>query len=153
MAVTGQPRNWLKRFKFIVEIDGIFSSAFSTCSELSAEIAEIEHSEGGVIAPDKSPGRVTVTDLTLERGATSDIDMYLWFKEVANIAANAGVVSPNHERTLDVVAQRRDGTTVYRWRCYRCWPKKYMAGDWDNNADETLIESVTLSVHHFDRIG
>lgn len=150
MAVIGTPRTFHKRFKFVVEIDGIASAAFRSCSELSVEIAKVEHHEGGVIIPDKTPGRVTFTDVTLERGATIDRDMWDWLLEVANVAANSGQLDPTYKRNLDIVQQERDGSTVRRWRLSNAWPVKFIAGDWDNETDENNIESVTLTYDSFE---
>jgi len=150
MAVIGTPRTFQKKFKFIVEIDDIASAGFTTCSELSAEVAKVEHFEGGAVIPDKSPGRATFTDITLERGATTDRDMWDWFKSVIDAAANSGLLDPEYKRNLDIVQQDRDGSTIRRWRVENAWPVKFIAGDWDNNADENVIESVTLTFDTFD---
>jgi len=150
--VTGRPRSFYKKFKFIVEIDNVTYAGFTTCSELSGEVAKVEQWEGGSLIPDKSPGRLTFADVTLERGATDDQDMFLWFREVANAAANAGLVDPRYKRNMDIVQQDRDGSTLVRWRCKRAWPTKFVAGAWDNGADENVMESVTLTFDFFDRI-
>lgn len=149
MGVIGEPRNFYKKFKFIIEVDGFASAAFQDCSELSAEVAKIEQWEGGSLVPDKDPGRVTFADITLQRGATEDLDMWDWFEEVADVAANAGLINPEFKRNLDIVQQERDGSTLRRWRVELAWPTKFVAGDWDNNADENVIESVTLTFRKF----
>jgi len=152
MTVIGTPRIFHKRFKFIVEIDGIESAGFRTCSELSVEAAKVEHWEGGKIIPDKTPGRLSFTDITLERGATRDRDFFDWMKEVGNAASNAGLLDPSYKRNLDIVQQDRDGSTIRRWRVYNAWPTKFVAGDWDNDTDENNIESVSLTYDSFDLI-
>lgn len=152
MGVIGTPRTFHKRFKFVVEIDGIASAAFQSCSELSVEVAEVDHWEGGAVIPDKTPGRVTFADITLERGATNDRDMWDWLKEVVDASANSGLVDPNYKRNLDIVQQERDGSTLRRWTVSNAWPKKFVGGSWDNNTDETNIESVTLAFDTFDLV-
>ena len=87
MAVIGTPRTFHKKFKFIVEIDGVASAGFQKCSELSVEVANIEYHEGGTLIPNKSPGRLKFADVTLERGATKDHDLFDWMEEVADAAA------------------------------------------------------------------
>jgi len=159
----GQPRSFHDKFKFIVEIDGIQSAGFNKMSELSVEAAKIEYSEGGALIPHKSPGRLTFTDVTLERGATEDLDMYAWFNDVANAASfgagavpagqGAGLPDPLYKRTLDVIQQDRDGTTLRRWRLYNAWPQKFVAGEWDNDSDEKVIEMVTLTYDFFEPIA
>lgn len=148
----GTPRNFHKKFKFVVEIDTLGSAAFRSASELSVEAAKVEHSEGGVLIPDKSPGRLTYSDVTLERGATLDRELFDWFVEVADAAANAGLVEPNFKRMVDIVQLDRDGAELLRWRLHNAWVQKHVAGDWDNESDENVITSVTLTYDFYELI-
>lgn len=150
MAVIGTPRTFHKKFKFLVEIDGVASAGFQKCSELSVEVANIQYFEGGALLPNKSPGRLTFADVTLERGATSDRDLLDWFSQVADAAANTGLNEPGFKRNLDIVQQDRDGSTLRRWSLTGAWPVKFVAGEWDNEADENVIESVTLTYDFFE---
>ncbi len=152
MAVIGTPRTFHKKFKFIVEIDGVASAGFQKCSELSVEVANIEYHEGGTLIPNKSPGRLKFADVTLERGATKDQDLFDWMEQVADAAANAGLVEPTFKRNLDIVQQDRDGVTLRRWSLSRAWPVKFVAGEWDNESDENVIESVTLTYDFFELV-
>jgi phage tail-like protein len=149
----GQPRSFHKKFKFVFEIDNFGFFGFQKCSELSAEIAKIEYHEGGALLPDKSPGRVTVADLTIERAATSDNDLFGWFQEVADLNLGAGLVEPQFKRAGDIVQLDRDGSELRRWGCTGLWPTKFVAGDWDNESDENVIEKATLALDTFDKIA
>jgi phage tail-like protein len=149
MTVTGAARKFDKRYKFIVQIDRFQRSAFQACSELSAEAAIAEQWEGGAMLAEKEPARVTIPEVTLSRGATAVYDMWWWFREVSNLVQNGGTAPPTHERTVDIVQQNRSGATLKRWRLFRCWPSKFVAGEWDNTSDENVIESLTLVVHSF----
>lgn len=152
-VVVGKPRTIYNKFKFRVEIDGITYSGFSKCSELSAELAKIEHYEGGSLLADKTPGRLTIADITLERGATDDLELYDWFESASRASAGlggAGLPDPSYKRNLDIVQLNRDDTVLQRWACYGCWPSKFVAGDWDNGSDEKLITSVTLVLDYFE---
>lgn len=150
MTIIGKPRSFHKRFKFLVEVDSLKSAAFQKCSELSVEVAKIEQHEGGVIIPNKSPGRLTFADVTLERGATSDEDLFKWFEDVARASSGIGLVDPDYKRSLDIVQQDRDGRTLRRWTLNGAWPTKFVAGEWDNESDENVIESVTLTYDYFE---
>lgn len=48
--------------------------------------------------------------------------------------------------------QDRDGTMLRRWSLSRACPVKFVAGDWDNGADENVIESVTWSYDFFELV-
>ena len=152
MPVIGNPRSYHKKFKFIVEIDGLGSAGWAKCSELSVEVACVEQYEGGSLIPNKSPGRLTFADVTLERGATQDRELFDWMQDVAVTSSGLGLVDPYYKRNLDIVQQDRDGTTLRRWSLSRAWPVKFVAGEWDNDADENVIESVTLAYDFFELV-
>lgn len=152
----GKTRSFHKKFKFLVDVDGFDetvantgAAGFQKCSELSYEIAKVEHFEGGALIPDKSPGRVTYSDVDLERGATRSQEMHDWAKEVADAASNSGLVDPKYKRNVDIIQQDRDGKTLRRWTLFNAWPIKYVAGEWDNDADENTIEMMTLTYDTF----
>ena len=47
---------------------------------------------GGSLIPNKSPGRLTFADVTLERGATQDRDLFDGFQDVAITSSGLGRV-------------------------------------------------------------
>lgn len=159
MPVLGAPRTFQDKFKFLVEIAGFDSAGFQKFGELSVEAAKIEYSEGGALIPNKSPGRLTYSDVTLERGVALDDDMYNWMSDVADASIQAsivpgaglgaGLIDPLFKRDLDVVQQDRNGVTLKRWRIFQAWPTKFVAGEWDNEADEKVIEMLTLTYDFF----
>jgi hypothetical protein len=62
------------------------------------------------------------------------------------VAAVVGATRVERARVhLDVVQQDLDGTTLRRWCLSHVWPTKFVAGEWDNEADENVVESVTLA--------
>lgn len=153
MPVIGSPRSMFNKFKFLVEIDGITYAGFQKCSELSVELAKIEHYEGGSLIPDKTPGRMSFSDITLERGATNDLQMYEWLEETARAAAGiggAGLRDSLYKRTLDIVQLDRDDTIMQRYNVVNAWCTKFVAGEWDNTSDEKVITSVTLTYDWFE---
>ena len=149
MAVTGVPRSFHRKFKFSVEIPGLGRSGFQKCSELSAEIAKIEYYEGGSLIPYKLPGRMSFSDITLERGATQDRSMFDLFSRTANAASGLGDLDRDYIRDGAIVQHDRDGSTLRRWSIFGAWVTKFVAGDWDNTSDEVVIESVTMTYDHF----
>lgn len=155
----GSPRSFHKKFKFVIEIDSIAYAGFNKCSELSMEIAKIEYYEGGALIPKKDPGRVTVSDITIERAACSDQDLWNWLKQVVDLTADGGggtgaqgqgLRDPLFRRDFDIVQLERDGEELRRWTITGAWPTKFVAGEWDNDADENVIETLTLAIDKFD---
>src|SRR4030067_1447759 len=129
MPVIGNPRKFHKKFKFIVEIEGVVSAGCQKCSELSVEVANVQYFEGGSLIPNKSPGRLTFSDVTLERGATQDRDLFDWFQDVAITSSGLGLTDVNYKRNLDVVQQDRDDLHLRRWWLSRAWPVECCGGE------------------------
>ena len=152
MPIVGTPRSFHKKHQFLVEVPSFGRAGFSKCSEISVEAAVIKHYEGGSLIPNKSPGRLTFSDVTLERGATQDRDLFDWFQDVAITSSGLGLTDVNYKRNLDIVQQDRDGLTLRRWSLSRAWPVKFVAGEWDNESDENVIESVTLTYDFFELV-
>ena len=127
MPVIRNPRSFHKKFKFVVENDDVGHAGFQKCSELSVEVANVQYFEGGSLKPNKSPGRLTFADMTLERGATQDRDLFDWLQDVALTSSNLGLTDVFYKRNLHIVQQDRDGTTLRRWSLLRAWPVKFVA--------------------------
>ncbi len=149
MAILGTPRSFHHKANHIVEVPGVGSAAFASVSELSVEAATVSHFEGGALIPYRAPGRLTFSDVDLQRGATRDRDLYDWFLEVANAASGRGLSDAAYKRSVDIVQLDRDGETLRRWTLFNAWPSKFVAGEWDNDSDDVVIESVTLTYDYF----
>jgi phage tail-like protein len=153
MAIIGTERSFYKKFKFRVEIDGITYAGFQKCSELSIEIAKVEHFEGGVLIPNKSLGRVTVPDITLERGQTDDRELWNWFEDSVRVASGfggTGLPDSLYKRNFDIVQLDRDDTVLERWAVTNAMPIKFSVGEWDNTSDDNQIMSITLAIDYFE---
>jgi phage tail-like protein len=152
MALTGAARPVNVRYKFTIEIDDFTSFAFNKMGELSFEVAQIDYFEGGAITPIKIPGRVTVSDVELSRGAGLDQEMWNWAKQVVDLLKGGGLVQDDYKRNFDLVQRDRTGAEVYRWACKGAWPKKFVAGEWDNDSDEPTIQMLTLAIDTFELV-
>jgi phage tail-like protein len=150
MPPQGKPRSFYKKFKFVVEIGGVASAGFQKCSKLEGEVTVAQQNEGGSLIPDKSAARAKFSDVTLTRGATDDLDLFNWFKQTVNAAANSGAVDGVYKRDFDIVQQDRDGTVRRRWRVTNAFPVKFTPGEWDNDSDDNSMEEVTLTFDYFD---
>lgn len=149
--IVGTPRSFYDKFKFLVEINGIRYAGFMKCSELAIEVAKIEHWEGGRTIADKSPGRITIPDITLERGATDDLETYEWMEEVAKMSAGGtGLVDDQYKRDGEIIQLNRNDTVRQRWRTKKMFPTKFVAGEWDNGSDEKVVTSLTLALDWFE---
>ena len=150
MPRVGQARTFNKKFSFLLSIDGFNWAGFTKCSELKTTVAEVKHYEGGTLLAQKSAGRAEFANLTLERGAvTGDVDMYLWMSEVISGPTNLGVKEVAYKRNADLVQLDRDGEILKRYSIFWAWPTEFVAGEWDNGADENVIEKLVLAFDYY----
>lgn len=138
------PKNWYKKFLFVIEIDGVARAEFARCSPFEPEAANVAYKEGGRLHNHNAPGTVTFPEITMERGACDDYDLWNWFKDTYDAAAGTGLVTPDLYRTFDVVQLNRKREEVQRWTVHEAYCRKFSSGDWDNDADEVRIESVVI---------
>jgi len=145
------PVNWYKKYSFVVEIDGVASAAFTTCSELRINAETVTQREGGRLHAHKSPGLIEYPPITLGRGVTKDLDLYNWMLETFNASSGTGQVTPDLYRTFDIVQLDRAGNEKERYTVHDAWCKEYSAGDWDNNANENRSESTVIEADYWER--
>jgi phage tail-like protein len=145
------PVNWYKKFKYVIEIDGVARAAFTTCSELRINAETVTHREGGRLHAHKAPGLMEFPAITMDRGVTNDLDLYSWMRDTFDASVGTGMVTPDLYRTFDIVQQDRAGEEVERYTVYDAWCKEYSAGDWDNNANEVRMEQVVVECDYWER--
>lgn len=157
MPLQGMPRPLFGRFKFLVrDLSGlIVESAFNTCEGLKYNIEKIEYREGGALVPYTEPGLVTFDDLVLARGVSYSPDFYNWCLAVVDVESylpgGAGEKSPAFKRDLNVWQLERNNEKSIQYNVYWAFPIAFDAGNFDNNASELSMETLTLSYHHFIR--
>lgn len=137
-----------EKHKFLIAVDNVASAEFNKCSALSQKVEKIEYREGGALIPYKVPGLVSFDDITLERGTSDNTEFHTWMLDVANIAAGdggRGAAAPAFRRDLSIRQLRRDNATTRIWDVYGAWPVEYRAGEWDNDANEVVIENLVLT--------
>lgn len=144
MGTLSRPRRIDQKWKYLIEIDGIDASAWKSCSGISWESADVELWEGGNMIAFKEPGRITVPDVTLERGIGLDDDFVEWMEETVDFAANGGALTEDLKRNLDNIQQRRDNSEVRRITMYNAYGKGYTYGEWDSESDEPVYETGVL---------
>ncbi len=154
MPILGTARSYHPKFKFAVQIDGISYANFQSCTELASEFAEIQQWEGGSLIPYKTPGRLTFDDVTLARGVTGNTELYNWHRSIGMASTGLGTVNETQaKRNLDIVQFDRLGGELRRWTLWGAWPKRYIAGDWDNDADENVIEQLVIAYDYHELRG
>lgn len=137
--MAGARRDPFKNYSFLVEIDGIASSAFKSVSGLAAEAEVIEYREGSdpVSSSRKLPGRVRYPNVRLSRGLTTSRDLWDWWETVVN-----GTVE---RRNVAITLLDDSRTPVLRWLLRDAWVAKFEAPEFDASKNEVAIESIELA--------
>ena len=148
MANIGQ-REYLRNYKYTVEVGSMAVIGFATVSGLSDESEVIEYREGNMPAfPRKLVGQASSGDVTVERGATDSINTAL----LMDWRARTKHLMDNTPETMDDVREdivikvhgEADDVIVISYQLTDAWPSALEIGDLDAGASEVLIH--TLSV-------
>jgi phage tail-like protein len=132
-------RDPFKNYSFLVEIDGIASSAFKSVSGLAAEAEVIEYREGSdpLSSPRKLPGRVRYPNVKLSRGLTTSRDLWDWWE--------AAVTGTALRRNVAITLLDDSRTPVLRWLLHDAWVAKFEAPEFDAGKNEVAIETIELA--------
>jgi len=125
---------------FVVEIDGIASSAFAEVRlpESTIDLKEYRTGHEKVNAAKKLPGLAHFSNLVLTRGFNGNLDLYAWWKRVLD--GNAGDV-----RNISIVLEDEATQAVARWNITAAFPVRYACSNLVANACEVLAETVELA--------
>jgi phage tail-like protein len=132
-------RDPFKNYSFLVEIDGIASSAFKSVSGLAAEAEVIEYREGSdpLSSSRKLPGRVEYPNVRLSRGLTTSRDLWDWWQTVVDGSLE--------RRNVSITLLDDTRTPVLRWLLRNAWIAKFEAPELDASANEVAIETIELA--------
>ena len=129
----------LRGFRFLVEIEGMTSGAFSRVKGLARELKYESYREGGVVEYEhKLLTQVSYPVVVLERGLAFE-DLWKW----ALAAADGDV----RRKTLWVRLQDEAGEKQWAWQIQQAFPVKWAASDLDANSSQVTVESLELAHH------
>jgi phage tail-like protein len=130
---------------FRVLIDGVADIDFAEVilPEASAEI--VDYREGGDKGPTrKLLGAVRYSNLVLRRGVTQSIDLFAWWRNIAN-----GV---SDRRNIAVVLLDNELNEVKRWVISHAWPCRFAVSPLIAPGEATvLIETLECAVERLDQ--
>ena len=144
MSSKATAENQVGNYRFYVEIkdvaDGSSSIAghFKSMSGLSSKQEVIEYRMGGDRSIRRKPGRVSFTNLVLEKGFTSDDTLFNWHREMVN--------GDKKKKDGAVVLLGHDGTETIRWDFFGAWPVTWEGPGLAAGAGETAVEKLELAV-------
>jgi phage tail-like protein len=147
MAATQQDA--LTAARFSITIDGSEIATFSELTGIttSVEVVDFIESSDKSIVMKKLPGRQNPPTVILKRGKNNSMELWTWHEAVlqGNMAAA--------RRSCSLVMYNVDGKPVARYHLEDAWPAKIEIGALKAGASEVLMESVTLTCTHIQRVA
>lgn len=139
--------NQIGNYRFMIEIqdiadEGGIAGHFKSMSGLASKQEVIEYRLGGDRSLRSKPGRVTFSNLVLEKGFTNDDEQYWllfdWHREMVD--------GNKSKKDGSVVLLDHDGSERIRWNFFNAWPVNWEGPGLAAGAGETAIEKLELAV-------
>ncbi len=140
----------LVSFNFGLEIMGKATGFFTEVSGLGSETEVTEHK---VIGPNglqivkKVPGRLKWENITLKRGITSSLDIWMWRKEVEEGSFETARVNGS------IVMYDQTGGEVARWNFENAWPSKVTGPSPKADSNEIGVEELVIVHEYITRVS
>ena len=135
---TGERKDPLRNFNFLIEIDGLTRAGFRACAGIDSAQAPIEYREGNEpLTPRKLPSLNKYSNITLKWGTTDDAELWDWRK-----------------KAIDGKVERKNGSIVLlddageekvRWNFREGWPTKWTGPSFNATGNEVAIEALELA--------
>lgn len=141
-----RPSDPLRASLFRVEIDGIITASFRSCSGLRVESEVFEYAEGGFNqGARKLPGPAKVSNIVLRRGLINSGELWEWWdsylrgdKKVSRRSGSIIVCDDNQSELL-------------RWNFHQAWPVKWEGPDLDGRSAEGALETLEIAPERLER--
>jgi phage tail-like protein len=147
--MAGSTQDALTAARFSITIDGSEIATFSELTGIttSVDVVDFVESSDKEIVMRKLPGRRQPPTVVLKRGKNNSMELWAWHESVlqGNMAAA--------RRSCSLVMYNVDGKPVARYHLEDAWPAKIEIGGLKAGASEVLMESVTLTCTHIQRVA
>lgn len=143
----GNFRDSLQASSFGLEIEGDNKGVFKKCSGISTKheiITEQKVKDGKVIVM-KQPGQLSVGDITLERGYTDNMDLFVWRQDIVD-----GKIAESRKNCTLVLYNHSD-ERVGEFFLEECWPAELSGPDLDSASNDVAIEKIVLACERIER--
>ncbi|MDQ1423233.1 MAG: hypothetical protein QOD72_731 [Acidimicrobiaceae bacterium] len=147
--MSGTQTDALTAARFSITIDGSEIATFSELTGIttSVDVVDFIESSDKEVVMRKLPGRRNPPTVVLKRGKNNSMELWAWHESVlqGNMAAA--------RRSCSLVMYNVDGKPVARYHLEDAWPAKIEIGGLKAGASEVLMESVTLTCTHIQRVA
>ena len=140
--------------KYGLEIEGKLAGFFTSVDGIGSEsevvTSKSQDPDTGETITRKSPGRVTLLDVVLEREVTTNMDLHDWRQLVV-----AGKIDAAR-RNFSIIAYSQTNEELARWSFESAWPMKISTSPVYDTPDSTtgyMIETVTITHEGYERVN
>lgn len=135
---TAQRNDPYRAFNFRVELDNTPVASFRECSGLTMTTDPVDYREGTDIPLHvrKLTGLRKFNNIALKRGYTQNKDLWNWYKNVLNGAAD--------RRNGAIILQDEQHNDVMRWNFENAWITKWEGPSLNATSNDVAIESLEI---------
>lgn len=158
------PASNVQKWQWEMFIAGFKVGKFTKTDLPKVEFGEVKHSPGGSAFDQKTAGRASFKDITVENCVAQDNpeqDLMAWIRQVLQFNSTGGLGSigglpvPSTQafgylRDVDIVLYDRHGKKVKTYTLFGCWPKEADFGDVEGGSEENVVEKMTLCYQYFE---
>jgi len=153
MAYTRtEPEYLAQTHRFRVEVDGFEAALFQTANLPEFEVQEVNFNPGGSVFAQKAPGRITYSDVVLEKGIMGDGSeqpVEDWLEKIIQAANGTQGKVPDVLKDINVMVLNNLMGVVKTYTLHGCFVKSATLGALSGEGGENIINSVTLAYQYF----
>ena len=143
-----QPQDVISATRFSITIDGYEIASFSELAGITTEVELAEYVETPTApAVSKLPGKVKPPTIVLKRGMNGSLEMWSWHEAVLRGNMSAA------RRSCSLTMYNAEGKPIARYYLEQAWPSKMELAGLKAGASEALMETVTLTCEHIQRVS
>src|SRR5262249_36197001 len=98
-----------------------------------------------MLGPRKLPGQTKHSNLTLKRGQTIDIQLWIWYEDVMTGR------TINIRRNISIIQLDMAGQETMRWNLFQAFPVKYTAAAFNAHDNNPPIETTRVAYERIER--
>ena len=126
-------------FNFTVQCNGITVAGFKQVSGLDSSTTSTKYREGGdvTLSQREIPGLTSFSNISLQRGITTEMDLWAWRQDVMN-----GLIN---RQNLTITLMDNSRVNKRSWNVKNAWPTKWTGPSFDATSDAIAIETLELA--------
>ena len=137
--------DYLRNFRFTIEIDGAEVAGFSRATGLKRSVDKIEHrASGDTDQTYKLGGLVHYDDIVLEQGVSRDATLMTWCQDWYN-GGKINKAEIDSVKDVNINVKDKAGNIVRVYTLREAFPSDFAISDLDSRGSDIVMESLVLT--------